>query len=116
MNFEIDDPSAGIQVSEGVRKIRKLNKKIGDNLKQLYCYRCQICGQSIGEEYDAHVCEAHHIDYFTKGLNNSATNQMIVCPNHHRIIHADNPSFDRSVLQFTFSNGYIEPIRLNYHL
>ena len=50
MNFEIDDPSVGIQVSEGVRKIRKLNKKIGDNLKQLYCYRCQICGQSIGEE------------------------------------------------------------------
>lgn len=116
MNFEIDDPSAGIQVSEGVRKIRKLNKKIGDNLKQLYCYQCQICGQSIGEEYDAHVCEAHHIDYFTKSLNNSATNQMIVCPNHHRIIHADNPSFDRSVLQFTFFNGYIEPIRLNYHL
>ena len=82
MNFEIDDPSAGIQVSEGVRKIRKLNKKIGDNLKQLYRYRCQICGQSIGEEYDTHVCEAHHIDYFTKSLNNSATNQMIVCPKH----------------------------------
>ena len=82
MNFEIDDPSAGIQVSEGVRKIRKLNKKIGDNLKQLYRYRCQICGQSIGEEYGAHVCEAHHIDYFTKSLNNSATNQMIVCPKH----------------------------------
>ena len=82
MNFEIDDPSAGIQVSEGVRKIRKLNKKIGDNLKQLYRYRCQICGQSIGEEYGAHVCEAHHIDYFTKSLNNSATNQTIVCPKH----------------------------------
>ena len=82
MNFEIDDPSAGIQVSEGVQKIRKLNKKIGDNLKQLYSYRCQICGQSIGEEYDAHVCEAHHIDYFTKSLNNSATNQTIVCPKH----------------------------------
>ena len=82
MNFEIDDPSAGIQVSEGVRKIRKLNKKIGDNLKQLYRYRCQICGQSIGEEYDAHVGEAHHIDYFTKSLNNSAINQMIVCPKH----------------------------------
>ena len=25
-------------------------------------------------------------------MNNSATNQMIVCPNHHRIIHADNGS------------------------
>lgn len=116
MNVESDDPSAKIVVSEGVRKIRKLNRKIGDNLKQLYHYRCQICGKSIGEEYGAHICEAHHIDYFTKSLNNNADNQMIVCPNHHRIIHADNPVFDRRLLQFTFSNGFKEKLVLNKHL
>ena len=45
-------------------KIRKLNKKIGYILKLLYGYRCQICGQLIGEEYGSHIVEAHHIDYF----------------------------------------------------
>lgn len=116
MNFETEDPTASIQISGSVLRIRKLNKKIGENLKQLYGYRCQICGRVVGEEYGAYVCEAHHIDYFTKSLNNNASNQMIVCPNHHRIIHADNPCFDKTALQFTFSNGYVEPICLNYHL
>lgn len=116
INFETDDTDAGISFTEGVRKIRKLNRKIGENLKQLYCFSCQICGRMIGEEYGTHVCEAHHIDYFTRSLNNNADNQMIVCPNHHRIIHADNPSFDRQQLQFIYSNGYVEKLKLNKHL
>ena len=62
------------------------NRKIGDNLKLLYGYRCQICGQLIGEEFDSHIIEAHHIDYFVLSLNNDAGNQLIVCPNHHSII------------------------------
>jgi len=115
-NFDAVDDTAGFKNVERITRIRKLNKKIGDNLKMLYEYRCQICGKLIGEEYDSHVVEAHHIDYFVNSLNNDASNQLIVCPNHHSIIHDVNPVFDRNQLAFLYDNGYKEKLVLNYHL
>jgi hypothetical protein len=44
-NYDVEDPTSTILETERIVKIRKLNKKIGDNLKLLYGYRCQICGQ-----------------------------------------------------------------------
>ena len=110
-----DGTSTLIEVQR-TSKIRKLNRKIGDNLKLLYGYRCQICGRLIGEEYGSHIAEAHHIDYFVKSLNNDADNQMIVCPNHHRIIHDANPVFKRQSLMYVYENGYEEKLMLNQHL
>ena len=115
-NFDVEDDSVVFREKEQIVKIRKLNKKIGDNLKRLYGYRCQICGRLIGEEYGSHVAEAHHIDYFVKILNNDASNQIIVCPNHHSIIHDVDPTFDRRRLMYIYSNGYEEPLVLNLHL
>lgn len=115
-NYDSEDSSAGILESERVVKIRKLNKKIGDNLKLLYGYRCQLCGKLIGEEYGSHIAEAHHIDYFVKSLNNDANNQMIVCPNHHSIIHDANPEFDRKRLLYVYKNGLEQRLVINKHL
>lgn len=115
-NFDVTDETARFKQKEQLVKIRKLNKKIGDNLKLLYGYRCQICGKLIGEEYGSHVAEAHHIDYFVKSLNNDASNQIIVCPNHHSIIHDVDPLFDRKRLMYIYSNGLEERLVLNKHL
>lgn len=115
-NHDFEDLSAGMLVTERTVKIRKLNKKIGDNLKLLYNYHCQICGESIGEEYDSQIVEAHHIDYFVTSLNNDSINQMIVCPNHHSIIHDTNPIFDRRQLQYIYINGLEQRLVLNQHL
>lgn len=115
-NYESEDLNATILQSERIVKIRKLNKKIGDNLKLLYGYRCQICGKMIGEEYGSHIVEAHHIDYFVSSLNNDANNQLIVCPNHHSIIHDANPVFDRSRLLYVYKNGIEQKLMLNQHL
>jgi predicted restriction endonuclease len=82
----------------------------------LYGHRCQICGRLIGEEYGSHVAEAHHIDYFVNSLNNDSSNQIIVCPNHHSIIHDANPLFDRKNLLFVYENGYKEGLKINLHL
>ncbi len=97
-------------------KIRKLNRSIGDRLKELYDFRCQICGQNIGANYNANVVECHHIDYFIDSLNNDADNLLIVCPNHHRIIHAANPTFDRKRKFYRYRNGYEEILQINKHL
>jgi len=115
-NFDVADKGSKIIEDERVFKIRKLNRKIGDNLKLLYDYRCQICGKFIGEGYGAHVVEAHHIDYFVKSLNNDASNQLIVCPNHHSIIHEVNPVFDRKKLIYLYPNGMQEGLVVNKHL
>lgn len=115
-NFDMKDDTAGCKEKEQIVKIRKLNKKIGDNLKRLYGYRCQICGRLIGEEYGSHVAEAHHIDYFVRSLNNDASNQIILCPNHHSIIHDVDPVFDRTRLLYTYANGVEEKLVINRHL
>ena len=115
-SYKEKDDSAGIRIKQRLVRLRKLNRLIGENLKLLYGYRCQICGKLIGEEYGAHIAEAHHIDYFVKSLNNDASNQMIVCPNHHSIIHDVNPVFDRNRRMYIYSNGLEQKLTLNKHL
>lgn len=51
-----------------------------------------------------------------KSLNNDASNQIIVCPNHHSIIHDVDPVFDRERLLYIYSNGFEEKLVLNQHL
>ena len=116
IDYEEKDEGAGIQVNQRLVKIRKLNRKISENLKLLYGYRCQLCGQLIGEEFGSHIAEAHHIDYFVNSLNNDASNQMIVCPNHHSIIHDANPVFDRRRRMYVYRNGVEQKLMLNKHL
>ena len=99
--------------TEAIRKVRKLDKSIGDTLKKLYDYRCQITGEKIGDEYNAHVVEAHHIMPFTESLNNDTSNIIIVNPTFHRIIHQTKPEFKN--LSFIFPNGVVEKIKLHKH-
>ncbi len=115
-NYDVEDDYAKVLEDKRIIKIRKLNRMIGDNLKLLYGYRCQICGMLIGEDYGTHVVEAHHIDYFVKSLNNDANNQLIVCPNHHSIIHEANPIFDKQKLIYIYPNGIQEGLMINQHL
>lgn len=123
LNFEnlfelphLTDSEAEIIAKYHLTKIRKLNRSIGNYLKKMYDFRCQICGQSTGEIYGAKVAECHHIKYFVQSLNNDADNLLIVCPNHHRIIHATNPVFDRKNKIYRYPNGYKEALKLNSHL
>ncbi len=102
--------------SAAVRKVRKLDKSIGDTLKKFYDYRCQLTGEKIGDNYSAHVVEAHHIIPFTESLNNDASNIVIVNPTFHRIIHKAKPEFDRLNLSFKFPNGLVEKLKLTDHL
>ncbi|MDR0870070.1 MAG: HNH endonuclease, partial [Planctomycetaceae bacterium] len=114
--IDSSDTTAGIIEIEKLVKVRKLNNTIGNSLKNLYLYKCQICGRFIGDKYGATVIHTHHIEMFSTSLNNNPSNIMIVCPNHHGIIHAVNPIFDRRKLAFIYPNGYIEGLKLNKHL
>lgn len=116
LNYNLEDTTSDLIETNRTIKMRKLNKKIGENLKLLYNYHCQICGKAVGENYGSKIVEAHHIDYFVDSINNDASNQMIICPNHHRVIHDKDPVFNRKKLIYLYPNGYIVKIAINKHL
>lgn len=116
INYNTVDYTATIATVNQMVKVRKLNRAIGESLKLLYNYRCQICGENIGARYGVSIVESHHIDPFVESFNNNAENQVIICPNHHRIIHRARPVFNRRKLIFVYHNGVEERIMLNQHL
>ena len=111
-----EDKRAGIKQVTRLQKVRQLDRSIGDSLKLLYDYRCQMTGEKVGDEYNALVVEAHHIIPFTESINNNTSNIIILSPSYHRIIHKAKPVFDRPSLSFCFPNGLVEKVKIDKHL
>ena len=116
MYLNFSDETASLNKTVKTVIERTYSKKKVDMLKRLYAYRCQICGKNAGSEYGANIAEAHHIKYFSKSVDNSSDNLLIVCPNHHSLIHALNPEFDYDELQYIYPDGTIDKIVLDLHL
>jgi 5-methylcytosine-specific restriction enzyme A len=116
INYKRFDETATLIQKQKLTKIRKLDLSISKNLKILYKNKCQICGNDFGHQYNANIIEGHHIEFFTSSLNNNSENIMIICPNHHRIVHKTKPDFDKINLLFLYPNGLKEKIKLNLHL
>ena len=110
------DPNAGIKERTAIQRIRQLDRSIGDSLKLLYGYRCQMTGELVGEPYGVTCVEAHHIIPFTESMNNDTSNIIILSPSYHRIIHKAKPVFDRPSLSFHFPNGLVERVKIDKHL
>ena len=96
--------------------VRVYNHNIISCLKKLYGGKCQLCGKSPLDGNNLDICEAHHIEYYSKSMNNDSCNIIIICPNHHRLIHKLNPEFDWHNLRYVFSDGSFLPIKYNLHL
>lgn len=111
-----EDSSAKIIEKERIQKVRHLDRSIGDSLKRLYDFHCQMTGERVGDLYNTLVVEAHHIIPFTTSLNNDTSNIIIVSPSYHRIIHAAKPDWIPEILAFKYPNGLIEKVMLNKHL
>ena len=114
--FFLADKTATMVQKELLVKYRKIDRSIIRMLKEFYDYRDEISGEKIGERFGDSVAEAHHIDYFTKSQNNDSTNIIIISPNYHRIIHKNNPIFNRKKYQFEFPNGEVLKLKLFEHL
>ena len=114
LNFK--DHSAAIRIRSSDNKVRIYNTAIIKQLKKLYRGRCQLCGKQPLESFHTDICEAHHISYFSTSQNNDASNIIIVCPNHHRLIHKLDPVYDADKGCFKFPDGKIMDITLDLHL
>lgn len=114
-DFTRRDESASIVMKPQLAKVRKLDRSIGEDLKALYDFRCQICGENFGKPYDQRIIEVHHIIQFVLSMNNDYDNLMVICPNHHTVIHKADPIFDRQSLTLSYPNGYHEVLKLDRH-
>lgn len=110
------DENSSLEVKDGLLKIRKYNKKIIDDLKKRASYCCQICGVSSIGDYGVSVVEGHHIESFSLTQNNKPENIMILCPNHHRLIHKAKGIFNKSNLTIKYANGKVDIITIPLHL
>lgn len=110
------DSGADIIEKDAKIKVRQLDRSIGDSLKKLYDYRCQMTGERVGDAQGGLVVEAHHLDPFTKSLNNDTSNIIILSPSYHRIIHKVQPEWDNVNLAFKFPNGLVEKVKVDKHL
>ena len=92
------------------------NRAHVEQLHSLYGGRCQLCGFDPELLYEARACRGHHIVYLSRGGRDELTNMMLVCPNHHEVIHATSAVFDFKDLRYVFSSGRREPLVMNRHL
>lgn len=94
----------------------KRNPELPCILKELYSFRCQVCGFDFKPRYGIPYSETHHVIWMSRGGIDHSNNIIVVCPNHHRIIHNTNPKFDREKLSFIYPNGLHESLQLKNHL
>ncbi len=85
-------------------------------LRKLYDDRCQLCGWSSRASYETEVCEAHHLHWLSRGGPDEIQNLVLLCPNHHRVVHRVDAVFDYRDQAFVFSKARREALRVAGHL
>ena len=110
------DFNASYDTKNALVKIRKYNRKIIKELKERYNHCCQICGEEKVKSHGVSIVEAHHILPFSISENNHPNNIMILCPNHHNLIHKAQGEINVQSKKVTYINGFEETIKLNTHL
>lgn len=102
------DASASYETIEKCVKVRKYNKKLLDDIKKLADYTCQVDGCNCGKEHGVSIVEAHHIEKFSLTQNNKPDNILILCPNHHRLIHKTKAIIDKKICKIYYNDGSSE--------
>lgn len=83
-------------------------------LKGLYAGQCQLCRWPSQTHYGNQLCEAHHIQWLSRGGEDELHNLVLLCPNHHRAVHHCTSAFDIENRRFVI-NGVDEPLELDAH-
>lgn len=71
---------------------------------------------SLNDGMTIRISACAPIACITRSQNNDSTNIIIISPNYHRIIHKNNPRFNRKKFQFEFENGEVLKLKLYDHL
>lgn len=94
----------------------KRNRLFADKLRHVYKGRCQICSWEPRLLYSIDVCEAHHVRWLGRGGEDALSNLVLLCPNHHRVIHKLDAPFDWSKMGFVSVSGVETLVHLEHEL
>lgn len=92
------------------------NSWLAETLKVYYNHRCQVCGLDFQPTYNVGLADTHHIQYLVNGGPDISGNIVVLCPNHHRVVHATEARFDRTELAYHYPNGLCESLVRPDHL
>lgn len=109
---------AGVAEARGeylYRQAPARDRQIVRELLQLYQGRCQICLWDPRGTYGSDGCHAHHLQWLSRGGADARDNMVLICPNHHAVIHSCDAPFDYRDYAFDFG-ALREPLQLNLHL
>ena len=98
--------------SPAVSRARSWTRELRDRYED----RCQLCGWSSLGSYQEEVCEAHHMHWRSRGGPDKLHNLVLLCPNHHRVVHRTDAVFDYQDLAFVFTERHREPLQEAGHL
>ncbi len=99
-----------------IRESYARNPRLVKQLHDWYKGRCQLCAFDPKLLYGVRACSGHHVVYLSRGGHDQLENMLLLCPNHHQVIHATDAVFDFRDLHYVFPNGRREPLILNHHL
>lgn len=85
-------------------------------LRERYGDRCQLCAWCGLDRYQRPLCEAHHLQWLSRGGEDTLDNLVLLCPNHHRAVHAADAVLDFQGLAFVFDPQRREVLREPGHL
>lgn len=95
--------------------VQRLRRNVLE-LQDIYGGKCQVCLYDPKARYGHRTCHGHHIEWLSRGGEDSLDNMVLICPNHHSAIHRDDAVFDYADFTFAFRNGVREPLTVNWHL
>ena len=93
----------------------KRNASLAKELNKIYKGQCQICGWQSLKICGISLCEAHHIQWLSRGGEDELENMISICPNHHTAIHKLDAPLDYKDYSFDFGR-FKEKIIINSHL
>ncbi len=99
-----------------LKRLYRRNRRHIEILQDIYAGRCQLCAFDPKVIYGVRACYGHHIVYLSRGGLDELENLLLICPNHHEIIHSNNAIFDFYDLCYAYPNGRREPLVINQHL
>lgn len=113
----LTDPQAGVSPERRawLRAGFARNRQLVHELRALYGGACQLCGEDPGQRYRHPICEAHHLQWLSRGGADSVCNLILLCPNHHRAVHACDAQLDHRDRVMLFGDT-VEPVVLDRHL
>ena len=105
----------GQRVADTVERYDR-NASLAESLKAFYDYHCQVCAHDFAPIYSVKVADTHHIQYLSEGGLDVSSNVIVLCPNHHRVVHETHAVFNRRNLTYEYPNGLRERLILPTHL